>query len=124
MSNLFNAAQHLNNLVNNQNLNVFIHCSSGVSRAPAVAITYLCLFKKVKCWDNPDDVAHFVKAFNPNICPNMRMVKKCVEANRDFQAKQQAFNTKVLGDTIEESFYFPNMVSEPPSSRNSQSKFE
>lgn len=47
---LFIAAQYLNNMVNNLKLNVFVHCSSGISRAPSVVLAYLSLFKKVKGW--------------------------------------------------------------------------
>lgn len=48
---LFVGAQHLNSLLNVQNeKTVLIHCSSGMSRAPAVVITYLCLFKRLKQW--------------------------------------------------------------------------
>ena len=48
-SNLFFAAQHLNSMLC-QNLNVYVHCASGTSRASAVVIAYLSLFKKLKCW--------------------------------------------------------------------------
>lgn len=66
-SSLFTGAQHLNSLLNAQGeRQVFIHCSSGMSRAPAVVITYLCLFKKIKQWRDPLLVAQFVKAFHSN----------------------------------------------------------
>jgi predicted protein tyrosine phosphatase len=75
-------------LVNVEGLSVFVHCTSGLSRAPAVIIIYLCLYKKHKSWRNPDDVAHFVKAFNHKITPNMKIVNKCIQANLEFQAAQ------------------------------------
>jgi predicted protein tyrosine phosphatase len=94
-------------------LNVYIHCASGTSRAPAVVITYLALFKKIKCWQSSEDIAHFVKAFNQKIHPNMRITNKCIEANYDFQKTQEETNqNQKLGESIEESFYFPNMIIE------------
>ena len=47
-ANLFVGAQHLNNMVNNLGLNVYVHCTSGMCRAPAVALVYFCLFKRLK----------------------------------------------------------------------------
>ena len=64
---LFVGAQHLNSLLNVQGEElVFIHCSSGMSRAPAVVVTYLCLFKRVKQWQSTSLVSQFVKAFHVN----------------------------------------------------------
>ena len=60
-SNLFIASQHLNNMVNYLRLNVYIHCTSGLSRSPAVLITYLSLFKKIKFWDRAEDILKFIK---------------------------------------------------------------
>lgn len=91
---LFVVAQHLNNMINNLGLNVYVHCSSGICRAPAVALVYLCLFKRVKQWQNPYYVAQFVKAFHVNSCPNMRAVQRVVEANLEFQRQQVDINNK------------------------------
>jgi protein-tyrosine phosphatase len=44
-SNLFTAAQHLNSMINTLGLNVFVFCNSGLSRSPAVMLTYLALYK-------------------------------------------------------------------------------
>lgn len=84
-ANLFMVAQHLNNMINNMGLTVYIHCTSGISRAPTVVLVYLCLFKRVKQWQNPYSVAQLVKAFHLNSSPNMRAVKRVVEANLEFQ---------------------------------------
>ena len=40
---------------------VFVHCSSGVSRSPTLALTYLCLYKKIEDWRNPESSAHYLK---------------------------------------------------------------
>ena len=101
-------------MVNILKLNVYIHCNSGLSRSPAVLITYLSLFKKIKCWDRAEDVLKFVKTMNPKLCPNMRVIKKCLVTNKQFQMNQQeGSNMQQKGNhQIEESFYFPNMVIE------------
>jgi predicted protein tyrosine phosphatase len=73
-------------MINKERLVVYLHCTSGISRAPAVALVYLCLFKRVKQWQNPHYVAQFVKAFHVNSNPNMRAVNRVVEANMEFQS--------------------------------------
>lgn len=49
---LFVACKHVFNMVNNKNLRVFVHCSSGLIRAPTVVLAYLCMFKRVRNWQN------------------------------------------------------------------------
>jgi protein-tyrosine phosphatase len=51
---LFEASQIISNIVDDVSSNnkVFVHCTSGVSRGPSVVLTHLCLFKKVKCWQD------------------------------------------------------------------------
>lgn len=89
VSSMFLAAQYIHKLVDQQNLQTFVHCSSGITRAPEVVIVYLCLFKKHKAWASPESVAHFLKAFNFRINPNMKAVKKCLAANLEFQNVQK-----------------------------------
>ena len=83
-ANLFTGAQYLNNMINMEGLTVYVHCTSGISRAPALLIVYLCLFKRVKQWQSPYHVCQFVKAFHINTNPNMRAVQRVVEANIAF----------------------------------------
>lgn len=111
-SNLFIAAQHLHNMLNVEGQNVHVHCSSGLTRAPEVVVVYLCLFKKHKCWQSPEDVAHFVKAFNHKVAPNMRVINKCIQANLEFQKVQKDSTQLQTGSIIETGFYFPNIVVE------------
>ena len=68
---------------------VFLHCTTGISRAPTLVIVYLALFLRHKNWDNLNDLEAFVKSAFPQASPNMDAAQKCVEANRDFQAKQR-----------------------------------
>jgi protein-tyrosine phosphatase len=41
-------------MINTQNLKVYVHCTAGMGRAPACVLVYLCLFKKVDCWNDPE----------------------------------------------------------------------
>lgn len=113
-SNLFIAAQHLNNMVNVLGLNVYVHCTSGLTRSPAAILAYLCLFKKIKCWQTPDEALKYIRTFNPKLNPNMRIIRKCMEANKEFQMDQLESPPKSIRllDSLEDSFYFPNMIIE------------
>lgn len=79
ISNLFTAAQHLYSMVNSLKLNVYVHCCSGLTRAPAVVMAYLSLYKQHKCWNSIDDLKKFMHCFNPKLKPNARAVAKCIE---------------------------------------------
>jgi len=46
----FQASQYLNDMINNQGLKVFVHGSSGISRAPTAILTYLTMYKRVNVW--------------------------------------------------------------------------
>jgi protein-tyrosine phosphatase len=54
---IFVGAQHLNNMISKQQMTVYVHCTSGVSRGPSLVLVYLCLYKRVKQWQNPYCVA-------------------------------------------------------------------
>jgi len=47
---VFAAAQYLNDLINNKDKKVFIHCTSGIVRCTTVVLAYLCLYKRVENW--------------------------------------------------------------------------
>jgi protein tyrosine phosphatase (PTP) superfamily phosphohydrolase (DUF442 family) len=46
---LFSAAKELNRLVI-PGSHVYLHCSSGVTRSPTLALVFLCMFKRVESW--------------------------------------------------------------------------
>lgn len=58
---LFEGAKCLDDMINRQGLKVYVHCTAGMGRAPACVLVYLCLFKKVHCWDDPKAVDLWVK---------------------------------------------------------------
>ena len=71
-----------------KNMNVFVHCSTGISRAPTAILAYLCLFKKVSCWYNLDRAQDHLEKYHPVSHPNMQVVEKCLEMNKEFQDMQ------------------------------------
>ena len=80
--NLLKAAKTLHELIDNRKRTVYVHCTAGMGRAPACVLVYLCLFKKVPCWQNPAEVDKLVKSYRPVSVPNLRAVTRVVEENR------------------------------------------
>ena len=58
-----------------------------------------------------------IKSHNKNFCPNLRIIKKCLESNREFWNKQKdsyvpiknivQSQIKIDNFDAEDSFYFP-----------------
>jgi protein-tyrosine phosphatase len=71
---LFRGATILNKMINEEGLKVYVHCTAGMGRAPAIVLTYLCLFKGM----DPDESNLFVKSYRTVSVPNMRAVKEVV----------------------------------------------
>lgn len=75
---LLDAAYELNRMINEEGLNVYVHCTAGMGRAPASVLVYLCLFQGME----PDQANLFVKSFRSVSVPNMAAVKTVVDQNR------------------------------------------
>lgn len=88
-SKLFDAAKILNEMINHENLEVYVHCTAGMGRAPASVLSYLCLYKKVHCWSDPYSVDKLVKSYRKVSVPNMNAVCNLVNWNKDFQCQQK-----------------------------------
>lgn len=43
-SKLYEGAQILNEMINDKGLQVYVHCTAGMGRAPACVLVYLCLY--------------------------------------------------------------------------------
>jgi protein-tyrosine phosphatase len=61
-------------MINEKGLRVYVHCTAGMGRAPACVLAYLCLFKKVHCWNNPTEVDLFIKKYRKVSVPNLKAV--------------------------------------------------
>ena len=63
---------------------VFVYCSSGVSRAPTVALAYLCLFKKLQFWDSVEKTRDMIKKMKPLSHPNVSLVESLLVSKKVF----------------------------------------
>lgn len=68
---LFEGAKLLNKMINTDGLNVYVHCTAGMGRAPAVVVIYLCLFNDML----PEDADAYVKKYRNVSVPNMKAIK-------------------------------------------------
>ncbi len=60
---------------------MFLHCTSGVSRAPTVFLCYLALFLRHENWKknkNCEELRQFLEFNNKFAFPNMEIVEKVV----------------------------------------------
>jgi protein-tyrosine phosphatase len=55
-----------------QGRKVYVHCTAGMGRAPAVVLVYLCLFHPEKM--EPLQADKYVKSFRSVSVPNMAVV--------------------------------------------------
>jgi len=58
-----------------EGLQVYVHCTAGMGRAPAVVLVYMCLFLDY----DPDEADAFVKSYRKVSVPNLRAVKEVVK---------------------------------------------
>lgn len=82
---LFKVTQMVHHITCNKNMNVFVYSSTGISRAPTVMLTYLCLFKKVPCWYNLDRAQDHLDKYHPVSHPNLHVIQKCLDMYKEFQ---------------------------------------
>jgi predicted protein tyrosine phosphatase len=81
-SDAFNAAVRLNDLVNIQKNNVFLHCTSGISRASTVFLCYLALFPRFDNWRKNNDIEELKKYLFTHFTaasPNIDIVEKVIK---------------------------------------------
>ena len=87
---LFRIAQKIHHIVDVERQSLLIHCSSGITRSPTLALVYLCLFKKIEHWKNPHGSFSYLKDSCKEICPNMKAVERTLKHNHGFQQQQQS----------------------------------
>lgn len=86
---LYNCAQHLNDLLNEQNHIVYIHDNSSISRAPALILTYLCLFCKLRTMDNLKEAERVLKQYHHMSNPNSTVIRALLLKHKAFVDKQK-----------------------------------
>lgn len=74
---MFEAACEINK-ARSSGKNVYVHCTAGMGRAPAVTIAYLILFKKVSMYQDPSSVAAWVKSYRKVSVPNLKAIQIAV----------------------------------------------
>ena len=79
---LFEAAKVLHDLIDVKGHKVFLHDTTGVSRAPTLYLVYLSLFKKSNLPLN--DMARELKKQYPVSTPNMKMIEQVLDFNQSF----------------------------------------
>mmetsp|Transcript_5424 Transcript_5424/g.9131 ORF Transcript_5424/g.9131 Transcript_5424/m.9131 type:complete len:232 (-) Transcript_5424:1076-1771(-) len=85
---LFEGCRILDDLLNKKRQKVLVHCNSGISRAPAIVICYLCLFLRHENWQEPKRVERYLKDLYVLSTPNMGAVTKMLEKNKEFQQQE------------------------------------
>ena len=85
---LFHAAKHLFELVDLKGHRVFLHDTTGVSRAPTLFLVYQSLFMKTN-YSVPDQYKELKKMY-PFATPNFNMIQRVLDDNKQFLEKQRA----------------------------------
>jgi protein-tyrosine phosphatase len=87
MEQLFEASQHLFELIDKQGHHVFLHCSSGVSRGPTLALVYLSLFLKHKDWNNLLELHKWIRSLYQFSLANIDLAQRVIERHKEFQSR-------------------------------------
>lgn len=72
---ILEGAHILNDLINEKGKTVYVHCTAGMGRAPAVVVTYLCIYYGM----DPEYGDRFVKSYRSVSAPNLPVIKAVVE---------------------------------------------
>ena len=86
---LFNAAQHLNDMINEQGLTVYVHDNSSLTRAPTLVICYLCLFVRIRTYENLPEAGALIKQYHNVSTPNLKILQKTLKKHKLFQDRQR-----------------------------------
>lgn len=85
-------------MINVQKHTVYVHCTSAVTRAPTVAIAYICLFIKNHKYKQPNLIQQYVKQCHSVSFPNMRAVHSVLKNNVGIQNME---HDKIIQHEIE-----------------------
>ena len=83
---LFHAAQHLNDLLEQGNV-VYVNDNTSTSRGPTVILTYLTLFMKTKNYDYLPDAQNAIINHHEISTPNIAIVGKLLKKHQKFQER-------------------------------------
>jgi len=116
LEDLFDAAQHLNQLLCEEEHTVYIHCGSSITRGPTLALSYLCLFVKLRTYSNLTEANRLLKQYHQVAMPNLTIVKKLLKNNKLFQIRQKMmiqeldndYGIEVKEESDEEGLFITN----------------
>lgn len=89
MDDLFAAAQHLNDLINEQKETVYLYDNSGMTRAPTLVMAYLCLYRKTLYPEKTAEAQKIVSDYHQVSTPNTAVVQKLLKKHKAFQDRQR-----------------------------------
>ena len=98
---LFNCAQHLNDLIEEQGHTVYIHDNSSTSRAPTLLMAYFSLYLKIRTIDNISESVKLMRQFHHLSTPNVKVIQKLMKKHKNFVDKQRELNGE-LSDVEED----------------------
>ena len=75
---LLDGAKLLAEMILTDGRQVYVHCTAGMGRAPAVVLVYLCLYQGM----DPDEADRFVKTQRSVSVPNLTVVREVVARNK------------------------------------------
>lgn len=75
---LFNGALVIDETINMKKMNIYVYCSSGLTRSPTLILAYLCLFKKIDTWESVPKTIEYMKTHMSMACPNGKHVEKLI----------------------------------------------
>ena len=87
LATLFEACVKLDYLLESEGHSVYVHCISGITRAPTVIAGYLCLFVKHPDWREVWKIGEFLRDCSPNSKVNRNIIEIMIETHRGFQFK-------------------------------------
>lgn len=95
---LVEAAVVLHKMVTLEKLKVFVHCTSGYNRAPAVLLVFLCLFMVHQHWRNPQNVGTWLRSHYSASYPNLKVVQQTIAKNAQITEQEMDRLNQLNGD--------------------------
>jgi len=76
-------------LITERGHTVYINDNSSITRAPTLALTYLCLFVKIRTYENLSEACRLIKQYHNVSTPNVKVLEKTLRKHKLFQEKQR-----------------------------------
>ena len=70
-------------------LTVYLHDNNGISRAPTLLLGYLCLYVKIRTYENLPEAQKLIQSYHGAARPNLKIVKLLLHRCGGFQESQK-----------------------------------